>query len=218
MCGFVGFKSLRNFRVLKSDLHKATLKLAHRGPDDSGHFFDEISGVGLGHRRLSVIDLTPAARQPMASDDGKVQIVYNGEVYNFDEIRKKLKRLGYQFRSNTDSEVVLNAYIHWGIDALKKLVGMFALAIWDSRNQSLFLARDRIGIKPLYYYFNDGVFIFESELKALMAYTHFKKEIDQDSLPLFLHYQYIPAPKTIFKNTHKQLPGHYLIYNSENLL
>jgi len=217
MCGFVGFKSNRDFQFLKEFLPDAVVSLTHRGPDDSGLFFDERCGVGLGHRRLSVIDLSKAGQQPMSSDDGRVHIVYNGEVYNFKEIRQTLEARGHKFRSETDTEVILKAYLQWGIECLQEFIGMFSLAIWDSQKQHFYLARDRLGIKPLFYYFRDGNLLFASELKALMAFKSFDKDIDPDSIPLFLHYQYVPAPKTIFKNTYKLLPGHYLVFNGEDL-
>jgi asparagine synthase (glutamine-hydrolysing) len=217
MCGIVGFKSIRGFKTLQESLSEATSCLAHRGPDDSGLFFDETSGVGLGHRRLSVLDLSDAGRQPMSSEDGTVHIVYNGEVYNFREIREILEKKGHGFQSTTDTEVILKSYIQWGIECLQRFVGMFSLAIWDSRKQELYLARDRLGIKPLFYSFRDGDLLFASELKALMALKSFNREIDPDSIPLFLHYQYVPAPKTIFRDTFKLLPGHYLVFNEKHL-
>ncbi len=217
MCGFVGFRSSRNFEELSEDLPGAVSCLAHRGPDDSGLFIDEEGELGLGHRRLSVIDLSTAGRQPMSSDDGSVRIVHNGEIYNFKEIRSVLESYGHQFRSATDTEVILKAYLQWGIDCLQQFVGMFSLAIWDSRKNLLFLARDRLGIKPLYYYCSPGTFLFASELKALMAFRSFRGDIDHASIPLFLHYQYIPAPRTIFKNTFKLQPGHYMVFDGYNL-
>ena len=217
MCGIVGFRSIRHFQELQEFLPEAVAKLTHRGPDDSGLFFDESCGVGLGHRRLSVIDLSKAGQQPMANDDGSVHIIYNGEVYNFREIRVSLEAQGHVFRSETDTEVILQAYIQWGIECLQRFVGMFSLAIWDSRKQELYLARDRLGIKPLYYYFNQETLLFASELKALMAFKSFEREIETDSIPLFLHYQYVPSPRTIFKNTHKLLPGSYLRYDGQTL-
>ena len=216
MCGIVGFSSIRQFQSLRELLPEATSCLTHRGPDDSGLFFDEGCGIGLGHRRLSVIDLSEAGRQPMSSEDERVHIVYNGEVYNFREIREFLESQGHQFRSETDTEVILKAYLQWGIECLEKFVGMFSLAIWDSRKQKLYLARDRLGIKPLFYSFRDGNLLFASELKALMAFKSFNRDIDPDSIPLFLHYQYVPAPKTIFRNTYKLLPGHYLAFNGDD--
>lgn len=215
MCGIVGFRSRDNFPILRETLPEACKRLAHRGPDDSGLFIDEPAGVGLAHRRLSIIDLSSAGHQPMRSDDGKVLISYNGEIYNFKEIGKTLETLGHTFNSTTDTEVVLKAYLQWGMDCLEKFIGMFAFAIWDGRNQVLFLARDRLGIKPLYYHFseNHNTLLFASELKALMAFGGFAKTVEPDSIPLFLHYQYIPAPGTIFKDTYKLLPGHFLTYN-----
>jgi asparagine synthase (glutamine-hydrolysing) len=219
MCGIVGFRSRDNFRSLKEMLPEACGRLAHRGPDDSGLFYAEPSGVGLAHRRLSIIDLSSAGHQPMKSGDGKVCICYNGEIYNFKKIRKLLEDCGHRFKSATDTEVVLNAYLQWGTECLEKFVGMFAFAIWDSGNRTLFLARDRLGIKPLYYYYNEseGVLIFSSELKALMVFGNFVKDLNPDSIPLFLHYQYIPAPGTIFKNTYKLLPGNFLIYDGNTV-
>jgi len=217
MCGIVGFRTNRNFSQLKESLPQATSRLIHRGPDDAGLFFDEEAGVGLGHRRLSVIDLSEAGRQPMASDDGMVHIVYNGEIYNFQEIRTTLEGVGHRFRTETDTEVILKAYMEWGIDCLTRFIGMFALALWDKRTGRLVAARDRMGLKPLYYHFDGGRFLFASELKALMAFKGFQRDIDPDAIPLFLHYQYIPAPGTIFRDTYKLLPGHYLIYDGVNL-
>ncbi|MGD9036187.1 MAG: asparagine synthase (glutamine-hydrolyzing) [Syntrophobacterales bacterium] len=217
MCGFVGFISSRDFQSLQQYLPDAVASITHRGPDDSGRFFDERYGIGLGHRRLSIIDLSEAGRQPMSSDDGTVHIVYNGEVYNFREIRETLEKKGHEFKSSTDTEVILKSYIQWGIECLQKFVGMFSLAIWDSRNQCLYLARDRLGIKPLFYYFRGDNLLFASELKGLMAFKTFEKDIDPDSIPLFLHYQYVPAPRTIFKNTYKLLPGNYLKFDGKKL-
>jgi asparagine synthase (glutamine-hydrolysing) len=217
MCGIVGFRGLNNFKALREFLPEATACLTHRGPDDSGLFFDEGCGIGLGHRRLSVIDLSEAGRQPMSSDDGTVHIVYNGEVYNFREIRDTLEKKGHGFKSSSDTEVIVKSYIEWGIECLQRFVGMFALAIWDSRKQCLYLARDRLGIKPLFYYFRDGTLLFASELKALMACRTFDRDLDHDSLTLFLHYQYVPAPRTIFKHTYKLLPGNYLKYDGQQL-
>jgi asparagine synthase (glutamine-hydrolysing) len=217
MCGIVGFRSIRHFQEFQEFLPEAVAKLTHRGPDDLGLLFDERYGIGLGHRRLSIIDLSEAGRQPMSSDDGTVHIVYNGEVYNFREIRETLEKKGHGFKSSTDTEVILKAYLQWGIECLQEFIGMFSLAIWDSRDQCLYLARDRLGIKPLFYYFRDGTLLFASELKALMACRTFDRDLDPDSLPLFLHYQYVPAPRTIFKNTHKLLPGSYLLYDGQEL-
>jgi len=217
MCGIVGFRCNTDFEGFSDSFRSATSCLSHRGPDDFGIFFDREHGVGLGHCRLSVIDLSQAGHQPMSSEDGNVLIVYNGEIYNFEEIRSTLKKYGHSFRSATDTEVVLNAYLQWGIDCLKRFVGMFALALWDGRKKFFYLARDRMGIKPLYYYFKGGTFIFASELKAIMAFHRFERSIDPDAVPLFLHYQYVPGPRTIFLDTFKLFPGHYLVYDGNNL-
>jgi len=219
MCGIVGFKSKYNYRSIKELLPEASERLSHRGPDDSGLTYDEAAGVGLAHRRLSIIDLSSAGHQPMKSDDGKVCICYNGEIYNFRKIRNILEACGHRFKSASDTEVVLKAYLQWGTECLERFVGMFAFAIWDSRIQTLFLARDRLGIKPLYYYLNEseGSLIFSSELKALMVFGNFVKDVNPDSIPLFLHYGYIPAPGTIFKNTYKLLPGHFLIFDGNTV-
>jgi asparagine synthase (glutamine-hydrolysing) len=218
MCGIVGFVSQHSFSALRGDLPAATAALAHRGPDDAGLFLDGERGVGLGHRRLSIIDLSMAGHQPMASEDGCLQIVFNGEIYNFREIRKTLEGLGNRFHSVTDTEVVLKAYQRWGKACLQRFVGMFALAIWDTVTGELFLARDRLGIKPLFYYFDRGVFLFASELKAIMAFRAFPKDVDTAAVSLFLHYQYVPAPRTIFLNTRKLEPGHHLTFDGTHLV
>lgn len=216
MCGITGFHSRKMFHQLFTDLSKATKCLGHRGPDDEGIYQNPSNGVGLGHRRLSIIDLSDAGHQPMSRDNDAV-IVFNGEIYNFIPLRRQLMNKGYVFSSRSDTEILLNAYLAWGPQCLDKLIGMFAFAIWDQRNSTLFLARDRLGIKPLYYYFRDGTLIFGSELKALMAYSAFQREIDEQSIPLFLHYQYIPAPRTIFKNTFKLLPGNYILFDGTKI-
>lgn len=218
MCGIAGYYSKQDTLSHKDSLLSAIDLLTHRGPDDSGLFFDDEHGVGLGHRRLSIIDLSPAGHQPMASEDGTVVIVFNGEVYNFSEIKMELTGFGHRFKGASDTEVVLKAYLQWGVDCLQKFVGMFAFAIWDHSRKRLFIARDRLGIKPLYYHLSGPTLLFGSELKALMAFSGFPLEVDPDAFRLYLHYQYIPAPRTIFKNTYKLEPGHYLIYDGRELI
>jgi len=181
MCGLVGFISKKYFNDLSQNLSEASSCLSHRGPNDSGFFYDNDMGIGLAHRRLSIIDLSSAGHQPMTSDD--VSIIYNGEIYNFKKIRKILEEFGHKFKSNTDTEVVLKSYMQWGVDCLEKFIGMFAFAIWDGRKRRLFLARDRIGIKPLYYHFSNGTFLFASELKAFMAFNIFNKERGRNNFP-----------------------------------
>jgi len=217
MCGIVGFLSKSKFHRLNSSLSAASSRLAHRGPDDSGLYANESDGIGLAHRRLSIIDLSAAGRQPMTDESNTLRIVYNGEIYNFKQIRASLEKLGYRFRSETDTEVILKAYRQWGPSCLEQFVGMFALAVWDEKNKHLFLARDRIGIKPLYYFHKEDIFLFASELKALVAFDLFPAEIDPHALSLFLHYQYIPAPKTVFRNTYKLMPGCFAFIKEDHI-
>ncbi len=214
MCGIVGFITNSQFEVFSHALPTAVASLAHRGPDDAGVFTDAAAAVGLGHRRLSILDITPSGHQPMSSDDGTVQIVYNGEIYNFAALRADLESAGRHFKSRSDTEVVLKAYLEWGYDCLNRFNGMFALAIWDGRCRELLLARDRVGIKPLYYYLSGENLIFASELKAILAFDGVSGRINPDALPLYLHYQYIPAPHTIYRSMFKLLPGHCLRYAS----
>jgi asparagine synthase (glutamine-hydrolysing) len=209
MCGITGFIDFNKNTTLDT-LKNMTDVLHHRGPDDSGYWFDEIDNciVGLGHRRLSILDLTLHGHQPMHYED--VEIVYNGEVYNFQEVKKELESFGYSFDSNSDTEVILKAYHRWGLDAVDKFNGMFAIAIYDKKISNLFLIRDRSGIKPLFWYYENDLLIFTSELKSLHQHPNFNKEIDIDSLSLFLQFQYIPEPYTIFNSTHKLRAGNIL--------
>lgn len=217
MCGIAGFFSRHKFDSLQASLEPAVSKLGHRGPDGRGCYTDAAHGLGLGHSRLAVIDLSETGQQPMASGDGHQCIVYNGEIYNFRQLREVLQNHGHVFRGGSDTEVVLCAYRQWGIDCLKRFVGMYAFALWDADAGCLFLARDRLGIKPLYYYLKDGTLLFASEIKALRAFEEFPAEIDPQALPLFLHYQYIPAPRSIYRHTWKLSPGHYLVFNGVSL-
>ena len=204
MCGICGF----NWED-KELVKELSSTIAHRGPDASGFFVDKIS---LGHRRLSIIDLSSAGKQPMSNEEGDIWIVYNGEIYNFNDIRKWLESLGHKFKSNTDTEVIIHAYEEDGEACLARFNGMFAFAIWDSKKKQFFLARDRIGIKPLYYYFKDGRFIFASEIKAILKAIDTKeKKINKTALANFLNLEYVPAPETIFEDIKKLSAGHYLI-------
>jgi len=199
---------------MENTIKSMTNTLAHRGPDDAGFYTNVKNNIALGHRRLSIIDLSTHGHQPMSNDNKNIWITYNGEIYNFIEIKKELESLGYVFKSHSDTEVILKSYEEWGLRAVHKFRGMFALAIWDSAKKTLFLLRDRAGVKPLYYYFNKGLILFASELKALHKHPRFKKEINYERLNLFLQLGYIPAPYTIFKNTHKVKSGHYLKINN----
>lgn len=217
MCGIVGFQTRHRFGPLQDALPGAVASLAHRGPDDSGLSFRPEVGLGLGQTRLSILDLTAAGHQPMTLREGDLEIVYNGEIYNFREIRKTLQAMGHVFHTQTDTEVLLHAYRRWGIPALERFVGMFAFGLWDGGARKLFLVRDRMGIKPLYYTLQDGDLLFASELKALMAFPQFRRDLDLDALALFLHYQYVPAPRAIFRNTWKLLPGHYAVVDGQGV-
>jgi asparagine synthase (glutamine-hydrolysing) len=210
MCGICGF----NWNDEKL-IQKMTLKIHHRGPDAHGvKTFDSFS---MGNARLSILDLSPRGNQPMSSRNGKLWIVYNGEVYNFSDIKKELIDKGYEFNSNTDTEVVLKSYEEYGPKCLEKFNGMFAIAIWDDEKKELFLARDRIGIKPLYYYFKDGKLIFGSEIKSILEAGCVNKEVDLQSMYYYLGYEFVPAPNTMFKNIYKLRQGHYAIFKNGNL-
>ncbi len=208
MCGICGKFDITE-RVERSLLEEMCASISHRGPDDQGVYLG--SSIGLGNRRLSIIDLSPAGHMPMSTDSGKSWITYNGEVYNYRELRAELEKYGYRFRSNTDTEVVLNAYHKWGPDCLSRFNGMFALAIWDEEEQKLFLARDRLGIKPLYYYYDGARIIFASEIKAILQDHKVPRELSQEGIINYFTFGHSMAPRTIFKNIHKLLPGHYMM-------
>ena len=184
-----------------------TDSIIHRGPDGEGQWTD--NNIGLGHRRLAIIDLSPAGHQPMQTKDGRYILTYNGEVYNFKELRIELESLGYQFHSNTDSEVVLNAFAEWKDKCVEKFNGMFAFAIWDKKSQKLFLARDRYGIKPLYYYKTNQTIVFGSEIKAIIQSGLCRSLLDKEALVEYLTFQNFFTDKTLFKNVKMLLPGHY---------
>jgi asparagine synthase (glutamine-hydrolysing) len=210
MCGICGF----NWNDEKL-ISKMVQKINHRGPDASG--IKTFASVSIGNSRLSILDLSTKGDQPMSSRNGKLWIVYNGEVYNFPEIKEELISRGHSFDSHTDTEVVLKSYEEYGPDCLKKFNGMFAIAIWDEDKGELFLARDRIGIKPLYYYLKDGKLIFGSEIKSILMADCVKKEINLQSMYYYLGYEFVPAPETMFKNIYKLRQGHYAIFKSGNL-
>jgi asparagine synthase (glutamine-hydrolysing) len=215
MCGIAGFTRYLDPTGDLSSLKRMGDKIAHRGPDAHGEYLDD--GVGLCHRRLSIIDLSVAGNQPMFSADGNLVLVFNGEIYNYLELRKELEGKGYEFQTKTDTEVILALYQFEGSKCLDKLCGMFAIALWDKRKQELFLARDRLGKKPLYYYHNKKQFIFGSEIKAILEVESVPKEIRHDAIYDFFVYQYVPESKSIFKNIHKLKPGHFLIINKNGL-
>jgi len=209
MCGVAGFCDFTKTSN-KQTLVNITDALHHRGPDDSGYSFFETSqaNIGLGHRRLSILDLSKHGHQPMQYQN--LEIVYNGEVYNFKEIKKELEKFGYKFDSDSDTEVILKAFHKWGVKCIDKFNGMFAIAFYDKEDEKLTFIRDRAGVKPFYWYEKDGLFMFASELKSFHENKRFEKEIDKNSLSLYLKYGYVPQPHTIFKNTYKLTAGHFL--------
>jgi asparagine synthase (glutamine-hydrolysing) len=216
MCGICG---IFNFGI-EQPVNKETLKMmcdlmAHRGPDDEGFFVE--GNIGLGMRRLSIVDLS-TGHQPISNEDGTVWIVFNGEIYNHLILRKELQSKGHKFATNTDTEAIIHAYEEYGEDCVNKLRGMFAFAVWDKSKNKLFLARDRVGIKPLYYYLDDKRLIFGSELKVILEYPGIPRDLDFEALDNFLTFEYIPAPLTIFKRIKKLPQAHTLSIEKGKIL
>jgi asparagine synthase (glutamine-hydrolysing) len=212
MCGIAGFwQQPDTAERLAGHAEAMTTSLLHRGPDDGGTFVDCGSGIGLGFRRLAIVDLSPGGHQPMMSHSGRHVVVFNGEIYNFLEIRRELERAGQQFVSTSDTEVLVNAFDMWGVEpTLRRLNGMFAFAVWDRTDRTLTLARDRIGKKPLYYGWERGTLLFGSELKALCSHPAFSRTLDRSSLTLFMRLGYVPAPHSIYQNVFKLRAGHFV--------
>jgi asparagine synthase (glutamine-hydrolysing) len=215
MCGIYGVVSAIPEKLVDRDaLEQMGHVLYHRGPDDAGCHVD--GQVGLGVRRLSIIDLV-TGRQPVTNEDGTIWLVFNGEIYNFQELRNSLEGKGHRFRSKGDTEVIVHAYEEYGVDCLEHLNGMFALAIWDAPRRRLFMARDRLGIKPLHYWVDSDQIVFGSELKAVLAHPDVPRCVDISALDQYLTLEYIPAPRTIFQEVRKLLPGHRLIFQAGRL-
>jgi asparagine synthase (glutamine-hydrolysing) len=210
MCGIAGrWNFLSGAPVDEPVIRRMAETLAHRGPDADGVYVD--GPLGLGHRRLAIIDLSPGGRQPMSAADGRLWITYNGEIYNFRELRADLERRGHRFRSQSDTEVILAAYLQFGVGVLDHLRGMFAFAIWDARDRTLFVARDRLGKKPLHYLVDRDGIAFASEPKAFHADPAFKPEPDLEAISHYLTYQYVPCPFSAFQGVRKLPPAHYLL-------
>lgn len=236
MCGICGEINLNKQGIRADVMRKMCDVIAYRGPDDEGMVF--IKGdqyvemkkpsellakgngfeVGLGHRRLSIIDLSEAGHQPMCNEDGRIWIVFNGEIYNFQEIKERLEKKGHFFKSKSDTEVILHSYEEWGVECLSHFRGMFAFAIWDSRLQQLFMARDRLGKKPLVYFRKNGHFVFASEIKALLQVPDVERKVNDIAIHHYLTYQYVPSPDTIFEGMQKLPPAHYLLYDRKGNL
>lgn len=214
MCGIVGIHSLRG-GIDKAKLELACSLIRHRGPDASNVYCEQ--GVGLGHQRLSIIDLTDAANQPMSDPTGQVVLVFNGEIYNYRDLRSTLLSRGHKLQTNSDTEVLLHMYLEYGEKCLSHLDGMFAFAVWDKRERTLFIARDRLGIKPLYYRINDGTIIFASEIKALLALDKTPPRIDRQALHDYLTFRYTIAPHTMFDGIVKLPPAHSLLFSEKGV-
>jgi asparagine synthase (glutamine-hydrolysing) len=212
MCGIAGFIDWGN-QSNEQQLEQMTAALVHRGPDGGNTHFEQLTAfqVGLGHRRLSIIDLSDRAKQPMQRQDN--WLVFNGEVYNHVAIRNELIKEGYQFESDSDTEMILHAYRHWGIQCVEKFVGMFAFVLWDKKTNELYIVRDRAGVKPLFVYQVEGMLLFASELKSFHQHPGFIKKINHAAAAAFFQYGHVPTPHCIFENCHKVLPGHYLKVN-----
>lgn len=217
MCGICGKICLDGQIVDRRLIERMCRALTHRGPDDAGVYLQNgddgqaAVNIGLGHRRLSIIDLSPMGRQPMSNEDGTVWIAFNGEIYNYKPLRKTLEQKGHRFKSDTDTEVIVHLYEEKGVDAVRELNGMFAFALWDRAAARIWLCRDRIGIKPLVYTWNGSSLTFASEIKALLCDRSIPKELDDEALYLYLAFNYVPAPHTMFTGIRKLLPGHSLI-------
>src|SRR5437016_701095 len=211
MCGICG---IVNFNVTKPVdrylVERMTSAQAHRGPDDHGYFVD--GNAGLGHRRLSIIDLS-GGKQPIFNEDGSVAVVFNGEIYNYADLTGDLVARGHRFATRSDTETIVHAYEEYGTQCMRDFRGMFAFAIWDRRRRQLLLVRDRLGIKPVYYYAGKDFFVFASEIKSLLQHPGVPREVDPQAVDLYLALRYVPGPRTMFKNIFKLQPGHWMTVN-----
>lgn len=216
MCGITGYWQKHGADALIAET--MAFQIQHRGPDDSGVWLDESAGLALAHRRLSIIDLSPAGHQPMTSPCGRYTLIYNGEIYNHQDLRAELDKAGggFVWRGHSDTETLLAGICFWGVEkTLKRLNGMFAFALWDKSEKQLFLARDRMGEKPLYYGCNGETFLFGSELKALTAHPDWQGQIDRDALTLYLRHNYVPSPWSIYKDIYKLPPAHFVVIRED---
>lgn len=215
MCGIAGiFSNGLNKQDMSTALIKMQKAISHRGPDSEGLFIDD--SIGLVHTRLAIIDLSPAGHQPMISDDQNIILSFNGEIYNFQDIKSQIS--DYPFQSKTDTEVIIAAYKKWGIKFIEKLNGMFVLSIWDKKKKELIIARDRLGIKPLYFYYEDDEFLFSSEIRSLLASNMVPRKLNQNSLFEYFTYQTVHAPQTLLQNVYELLPGHYITLTNNDFI
>lgn len=215
MCGITGFIDFKK-QTSREELTRMTTAIAHRGPDGDG--IELLDGpnaqVGFGHRRLAILDLSEHGKQPMRFEH--LRICFNGEIYNFKEIKEELAKLGHRFTGNSDTEMILHAYLEWGSTCVERFIGMFALVIYDTKLERIFCVRDRAGVKPFFYYWKDGLFLFSSELKSFHEHPRFQKEIEPSAVAAFMQYGNVPTPHCIFKHCTKLMPGHWLTVNLSN--
>jgi len=217
MCGITGKYNFKYSEPVDTRIASEMIRvITHRGPDDEGNYFSENKNLFLGHRRLSIIDLS-TGHQPLSNEDESIWIVFNGEIYNFPELKKELISLGHKFRTNSDTEVIVHAYEQWGVDSFSRLNGMYAFALWDKNNEELILTRDPFGIKPVYFYLNDRTFIFGSEIKSILVNNEVPREVDTTALYNFFMFTYVPSPYTVFKDIFKLKPGYYLSVKKGNI-
>jgi len=216
MCGITGIFEYDGLTEIREELvHRMNETIVHRGPDDEGIFVGP--GIGLGFRRLSIIDLA-GGHQPIANEDGNIWVMLNGEIYNYPELRKELLQRGHRLSTHSDTETIVHLYEEYGEDCFARLRGMFAIVLWDSRQRKLLLARDRLGKKPLFYSPNRKRVLFGSELKALLAADGLSRDMDTQALTDYFSFGYIPAPKTIYRDVRKVLPGHYVVVSGDGSL
>ncbi|MBS0388048.1 MAG: asparagine synthetase B, partial [Proteobacteria bacterium] len=220
MCGIAGYLTSRPLSDLPTALRAMARSIVHRGPDDDGFLEtctrDGAQRLGFAHRRLSIIDLS-TGKQPITNEDGSVSIVFNGEIYNFPGLRDELIALGHAFHTRSDTETIVHAYEQWGPDCLTRFRGMFAFAIWDARQERLFIARDRYGKKPMFLYEQPGLLLFASEVKAILSFPGVNARLNSAAVPEYMQYRYVPAPTTLFAGVRKLMPGSYLLWQDGNM-
>ena len=212
MCGIIGVIHDEKNKTNKPSFKKITHSMRHRGPDDWGILHDK--NFSFGHRRLSIIDLSKNGRQPMSDVEKNIFLTYNGEIYNFQELKRELIQKGHKFQTKSDTEVIIEAYKEWGIDCVKRFNGMFVFGLYDKKNKEFYLVRDRLGIKPAYYSNFNNQFVFCSELKGIINYPKFKKELNLKAVSSFLSFRYCLGKETYFKNLYQLLPGHYIKFKN----
>ncbi|HYR92462.1 MAG TPA: hypothetical protein VE422_50930 [Terriglobia bacterium] len=212
ICGIVNFKA--NGPVDRSLVERMNSAQAHRGPDDDGYFIE--NKVGLGHRRLSIIDVS-GGKQPIFNEDGSVVVVFNGEIYNFADLRNNLVAHGHRFKTHSDTETIVHSYEQYGDECMQEFRGMFAFALWDRKRRRLLLVRDRLGIKPVYYYKGPDFFVFASEIKSLLQHPGVPREVDPQAVDLYLALRYVPGPRTMFKDIFKLQPGHWMAVDEDGI-